>query len=213
MKPTPSEIEKLRERYLQNKYPGDLSEILRPRDNVASPRQIQPTHEDISRTPSLIRLSLAVTLLLGLTFGLVWKLAPIKPVAPQTISLSKKPTSKLQTPQRSSLWLSGYTTRIFQKDNAVKNAFLKSTSTVQTQIRLTNSSRLPSGIGSRQLAKNSDPTRPPPSFWKTTARQGSVFNSSPKKISNGAKNNTRPKRSIFVPQRYKLNPTHSPRRS
>ena len=129
MKPTPSEIEKLRERYLQNKYPGDLSEILRPRDNVAPPGQIQPIHEDISRTPSLIRWSLAATLLLGLTFGLVWKLAPIKPVAPQAISLSKKPNSKLQTPQRSSLWLSGYTTRIFQKDNAVKNAFLKSTST------------------------------------------------------------------------------------
>ena len=213
MKPTPSEIEKLRKRYLQNKYPGDLSEILRPRDNVASPRQIQPIHEDIPRNPSLIHWSLAATLLLGLTFGLVWALAPQKPNSPQTTSLSKKSNSKLQTLQRSSLWLSGYTTRIFQKDNAVKNAFSKSTSTVQTQIRLTKSSRSPSGIGSRQLTKNSDPTRPPPSFWKTTARQGSVFNSSPKKKSNGAKNNARPKRSIFVPQRNKLTPTYPSRRS
>ena len=213
MKPTPSEIEKLRERYLQNKYTGDLSEILRPRDNVASPRQIQPIHEDISRNPSLIRWSLAATLLLGLTFGLVWALAPQKPVAPQTTSLSKKSNSKLQTPQRSSLWLSGQTIKIFQKDHAIKNAFLKSTSLAQTPTRLTKSSQPPLVISSRLLKKKPSPTSSPPSFWRRASRRGAIFNTTSPENGNGAKKDTQPKGSIFIPQRNKLTPTYPSRRS
>jgi hypothetical protein len=213
MKPTHSEIEKLRERYLENKYPGDLSEILGPREDLDSSWQVRPNHENIPSHSSLIRWSLVATLFLGLTLGLIWALTSQKPVALKTISLPKKTNSKLQTPQRSSLWLSGHTKRIFQKDHVVKNAFLKTASTAQIQIRLTKSSPSPSVKNSRQLAKNFNQTKSPPSFWKTTPRQGSVFNLSHKKTGNGAKKNTRSKRSIFFHQRYKLSPTHPPRRS
>ena len=213
MKPPPSEIEKLRERYLQNKYPGDLSEILSPRDNVASPRQIQPIHEDISRAPSLIRWSLAATLLLGLTFGVVWALAPQKPTAPQTTSLSKKSNSKLQTPPRSSLWLSGQTKKVFQKDHAIKNAFLKSTSLARTQTRLTKSSQAPLVISRRLLEKKPKPASSPPSFWRRPSRWGAISNSKSPPNDNGAKRDTQPKGSNFIPQQNKLTPTYPSRRS
>lgn len=213
MKPNQSEIGKLRERYLENRYPGDLSEILGASDNLASPWQVKPNQVNSSNQSSLIGWSLVAILLISLSIGLIWSLALQSPVAPKLISLSKKPTSKLPTPRGSSLWPSSRTKKLFQKNSAVKTAFLKSPSTSTTQIRLTVLPRLSSSISNQQLAKITDQTTSPTNFWKTPNRRDAIFNSPRKNAGNGFKKNTRPRRSIFVPQRYKLNPIHPPRRS
>ena len=213
MKPIQSEIEKLRQRYLENEYPGDLSEILGPRNNLAPPLQSAVHLENTPGHPHFIRWSLVATLLLGLSLGLVWALAPQKNVAPIQIPLSKETTSKSQTARRSSLWPSGSVDRMFQKNHAVTNAFSLSASTAQSRMRLTKLPQPSPSTSSRQLAKNLNQTNSPPSFWKGTPLRGSVFNPLHKKTSDGVKKTRRPKRSIFVPQRHKLNPIHSLRRS
>ncbi len=213
MKPNQTEIEKLRERYLENGYPGDLSEILGRSDSLVSPWQVQPNRESIFNQPTLIRWSLVATLLIGLTIGLIWSLAPQKPVAPKLISLSKKPNSKLPISRDSSLWPSSRTKKLFQKHSAVRTAFLKSSSTSNLQIRLTVLPLPSSSTSNRQLVKNTNEITSPSNFWKTRNRRDSIFNSPRKDAGNDVKKNTRPRRSIFVPQRFKLNPIHPPRRS
>ncbi len=213
MKWNQSELGKLRERYLESEYPGDLSEILGTSDSLAPPWQVQPNQVNSCNQSSLLGWSLVAILLISLSIGLIWSLALQSPVTPKLISLSKRQTSKLPTPRGSSLWPSSRTNKLFQKNSAVKTAFLKSPSTSDTQIRLTVLPRLSFSTSNQQLAKNTDQTTSPPNFWKTPNRRKAIFNSARKNAGNGVKKNTRPRRSIFVPQRYKLNPIHPPRRS
>ncbi len=213
MKPIESEIRRLKERYLESEYPGDLSDILGPREPLSSPLQVSPIHEKNLHYLPLIRWSLVATILLGLTFGLIWAISPSKTATLKPILLSKKSDSKSQTLPRSSLWLSGQTKKVFQKDHAIKNAFLKSTSLAKTQTRLTKSSQAPLMISRRLFEKKPRPASSPPSFWRRPSRWGAISNSKSPPNGNGAKRDTQPKGSNFIPQQNKLTPTYPSRRS
>ena len=105
------------------------------------------------------------------------------------------------------------TKKVFQKDHAIKNAFLKSTSLAKTQTRLTKSSQAPLVISRRLLEKKPKPASSPPSFWRRPSRWGAISNSKSPPNGNGAKRDTQPKGSNFIPQQNKLTPTYPSRRS